>query len=71
MGICDFISSNEGAKKCLADIEFPATKQQVLYWVESSDGPEAVVVAANKLPDKIYDNMNDLLESLGTAEQAD
>ncbi|MGI6296384.1 MAG: DUF2795 domain-containing protein [Armatimonadota bacterium] len=70
MGICDFISSNEGAQKCLAGIDFPADKQSILRWIESSDGPEAVVVAANRLPDKIYDNMDALLASLDAAEQA-
>ena len=51
MGICDYISSSEGAMKCLGGIGFPANKQQILGWVESSDGPEAVVVAANQIPD--------------------
>lgn len=68
MGICDFISSSEGAMKCLGGIDFPANKQQILGWVESSDGPEAVVVAANQIPDKIYYNMQELLEALGATD---
>lgn len=64
MGTCDFISSNEGAVKCLGGIEFPASKQAVLGWVESSGGPEAVIVAANQIPDKIYQSMDELLQYL-------
>ena len=68
MGSCDFISSTEGAQKCLGDIEFPASKQQVLDWVESSGGPEAVIVAANQIPDKVYESMDELLHHLGAEE---
>jgi hypothetical protein len=65
---CDFISSSEGAMKCLGGITFPASKQQVLDWVEGSDGPEAVVVAANQIPDKMYESMDELLQYLAAGE---
>lgn len=70
MGSCDFISSTEGAGRCLGGITFPASKQEILDWVESSGGPEAVIVAANHIPDKMYQNMDELLPFLGAEKAA-
>lgn len=64
MGSCNFISSTEGAKKCLNSISFPATKQDVLRSIEDNEGPEAVIVAANQLPNMIYKDMAELIEYL-------
>ena len=66
MGSCDFISSTEGAKECLECIVFPAGKEEIIDYIESKDGPEAVVVAANQIPDKVYTSMDELLQYLGT-----
>ena len=64
LGSCDFISSTEGAKECLAGIPFPAGKQEILAYIERNNGPEAVVVAANQIPDKVYKSMDELLQYL-------
>ena len=64
MGSCDFISSTEGAKECLAGIAFPADKEDILSRIEKSGGPEAVIVAANQIPDKVYDSLDELVEHL-------
>ena len=64
MGSCDFISSDQGAKLCLGDIEFPASKEQILDRIAVSGGPEAAIVAANQLPDKVYGSLEEVIESL-------
>ena len=64
MGSCNFISSTEGAQRCLNAITFPATKQEILSCIEDNEGPEAVIVAANQLPDKVYQNMDELVKYL-------
>lgn len=64
MGSCNFISSTEGAKECLDTISFPATKQEILSSIENNEGPEAVIVAANQLPEKVYQNMDELVKYL-------
>ena len=68
MGSCDFISSEEGAKKCLECIAFPANKQEILRLIEKSGGPEAVIVAANQIPEKVYQSLDELLQCLGADE---
>lgn len=69
MGSCNFISSTEGAMECLGGIAFPATKEDILGSIMDSDGPEAVVVAANQIPDKLYQNMDELLEYLDSDQE--
>ncbi|MHB1457192.1 MAG: DUF2795 domain-containing protein [Armatimonadota bacterium] len=64
MGSCNFISSTEGAQRCLNAITFPATKQEILSSIENNEGPEAVIVAANQLPDMIYQDLDELIKYL-------
>jgi hypothetical protein len=68
MGDCDFISSEEGAKECLLNLAFPADKKKILEHVEDSDAPEAVTVAANQLPEKVYKNLDEVIETLDIKE---
>lgn len=68
LGSCEFISSTEGARKCLEDISFPASKQDILSRIENSSGPEVVIVAANQIPEKVYESLNELLDYLGAKE---
>lgn len=68
MGVCSFISSPEGAKLCLGDIKFPATKEEVLEHIDNSGGPEAVTVAANQLPDRTYQDFEDLLKEFAVID---
>lgn len=64
MGSCNFISSTEGAQRCLNAIKFPATKQEILSSIENNEGPEAVIVAANQLPEIVYQNIDELIKYL-------
>ncbi len=70
MGVCSFISSPEGAKLCLGDIGFPASKEEVLEHIDTSGGPEAVTVAANRLPDKVYASLEELMQEFAAIDAA-
>jgi hypothetical protein len=64
VGTCDFIYSADGAKVCLADLEFPASKDNILNCIEANSGPEAVIVYANRIPEKVYGSMDEVVELL-------
>lgn len=60
MGKCDFISSAESSGLCLDGLAFPATKQQIIDWIEDNGGAESAIVAANQLPDRTFSSLDEL-----------
>ena len=64
MDKCDFVSSADGARLCLGDLEFPASKEEILDRMEVSGAPEAAIVWANQIPDKVYESLDELVKCL-------
>jgi len=48
----------------LKDIDFPASKQDIINHAEDNHAPESVIKILEKIPDKVYNSVAELTEHL-------
>ena len=49
----------------IKDLDFPASKQDIINAAEDNNAPEQVIKALEKIPDQVYNSIGDVTAKLG------
>lgn len=59
------IQSTASISQYLADLDFPASKQEVLWSAQLHDAQEDILNVLRRIPNQKYTNVTDVLDQLG------
>lgn len=71
-------SMNEGSgmqapaniARCLGGMDFPANKEDIVEYAEDNDADDELLSRLERLPDKQYGNMADVMQGIGQSRQS-
>jgi len=57
----DIMGSIANYKQYLEGLDFPASKMDIIDHLQDKNAPDTIISIAEKIPDKVYDNMDDVV----------
>jgi hypothetical protein len=56
--------------RCLGGMDFPANKEDIVEYAEDNDADDELLSRLERLPDKQYGNMADVMQGIGQSRQS-